>query len=73
MLHTGPFESEPESVVVMESFLRKHGYENDFRETRFHHEIYLADPRKTAQEKWKTMIRHPIKKNRLKRNLSRCG
>lgn len=31
---------------------------------RLHHEIYLSDARKVAPEKWKTVIRHPIKKNK---------
>lgn len=31
---------------------------NDFSDGRFHHEIYLSDARKTAPEKWKTVIRH---------------
>lgn len=29
---------------------------------RFHHEIYLNDPRKTKTEKLKTVIRYPVKK-----------
>ena len=33
-----------------------------FTNERHHHEIYLSDPRKVAQEKCKTVIRHPIKK-----------
>ncbi len=28
---------------------------------RYHHEIYLSDPRRTAPEKLKTVIRHPVK------------
>ena len=40
--------------------LRTH-YENDLTASRLHHEIYLSDPRKTAPEKQKTVIRHPIK------------
>lgn len=28
----------------------------------FRHEIYMSDARKVAPEKWKTVIRHPIKK-----------
>ena len=39
----------------------ENGYVNDFSEDRLHHEIYLSDPRKAAPEKWKTVIRHPIK------------
>ena len=33
-----------------------------FTNERHHHEIYLSDPRKVAQEKCKTVIRHPIRK-----------
>ena len=29
---------------------------------RLHHEIYLSDARKVVPEKWKTVIRHPIRK-----------
>lgn len=46
----------------MDAYLAEHGYENDLSETRLHHEIYLSDARKVAPEKWKTVIRHPIKK-----------
>ena len=46
----------------MNSYLEQNGYENDFSEKRLHHEIYLSDARKVASEKWKTVIRHPIKK-----------
>ena len=37
-------------------------YVNDFSKSRLHHEIYLSDARKVEPEKWKTVIRHPIKK-----------
>ena len=37
------------------------GYAIDINDNRRHHEIYLSDPRKTAPEKLKTVIRHPIK------------
>lgn len=62
MMHNGPFDDEPATVEVMDKFLFDKGYENDFSDTRMHHEIYLSDPRKTAPEKWKTVIRHPIRK-----------
>ena len=32
-----------------------------FDNKRRHHEIYLCDPRKTAPDKLKTVIRYPIK------------
>ena len=62
MMHMGPFDDEPASVERMEAFLAENGYENDFSDTRIHHEIYLSDARKVAPEKWKTVLRHPIKK-----------
>ena len=62
MLHLGTYDSEPETVAKMDAFLWEQGYENDFGSNRLHHEIYLSDPRKTAPEKRKTIIRHPIRK-----------
>lgn len=61
-LHVGPFDDEPATVAAMDAFAEQNGYENDLRRDRLHHEIYLSDPRKTAPEKMKTVIRHPIKK-----------
>ena len=62
MMHVGPFDEEPASVALMDAFVWENGYRNDFSETRRHHEIYLSDPRKTDPSKWKTVIRHPIRK-----------
>ncbi len=62
IMHIGPFDNEPESVAIMDTFLEENGYENDINENRLHHEIYMSDARKVAPEKWKTVIRHPIKK-----------
>lgn len=62
IMHFGPFDDEPETVAVMDRFLIDNGYENDFSNERLHHEIYLSDARKVVPEKWKTVIRHPIKK-----------
>ena len=64
MMHVGAFDDEPASVARMDAYLAENGYANDFTETRLHHEIYLSDARKVAPEKWKTVIRHPIKKVR---------
>lgn len=61
-MHTGPYDNEPETVAAMDAFLAEKGYANDITDTRWHHEIYLSDVRKTAPEKLKTVIRHPIKK-----------
>lgn len=62
VMHVGSYDDEPATVAMMDQFIRENGYENDFSETRFHHEIYLSDPRKTLPEKRKTIIRHPIRK-----------
>lgn len=62
ILHVGPFDNEPASVALMNEYLAEHGYANDFSEVRLHHEIYLSDARRTAPEKWRTVIRHPIRK-----------
>ncbi|MDC7238255.1 MAG: GyrI-like domain-containing protein [Sphaerochaetaceae bacterium] len=62
ILHVGPFDTEIESVNKMHSFIKQEGYELDFSDHRKHHEIYLSDIRKVDSSKWKTVIRHPIKK-----------
>ena len=61
MMHVGAFDDEPASVAKMDAFISEQGYENDFSENRLHHEIYLSDARKVAPEKWKTVIRHPVR------------
>lgn len=61
MMHLGAFDEEPKSVALMDAFLQENGYENDFSDERLHHEIYMSDARKVSPEKWKTVIRHPIK------------
>lgn len=61
-MHMGSFDNEPETVAMMNAYIEEQGYENDITDVRYHHEIYLSDPRKTATDKCKTIIRHPIKK-----------
>ncbi len=61
IMHIGSYDDEPATVALMDEFVKENGYVNDINERRLHHEIYLSDPRKTAPEKWKTVIRHPIK------------
>ena len=61
-MHTGSYDDEPATVAAMDSFAESIGYSVDITDERLHHEIYLSDPRKTAPEKLKTVIRHPLKK-----------
>lgn len=62
IMHNGPFDDEPATVVLMDEYIKQNGYVNDFSDKRLHHEIYMSDARKVAPEKWKTVIRHPIRK-----------
>jgi hypothetical protein len=62
ILHLGPFDEEPASVTLMDAYIRERGYVNDLSEQRQHHEIYLSDARKVEPARWKTVIRHPIRK-----------
>ena len=62
MLHLGPFDDEPASVARMDAYLAEQGYANDWESGRLHHEIYLSDARRVPPEKWKTVIRHPVRK-----------
>jgi hypothetical protein len=62
IMHLGAFDDEPKTVALMDTYLQENGFVNDFSEKRFHHEIYMSDARKVAPEKWKTVIRHPIKR-----------
>ena len=63
IMHTGSYDDEPGTIEVLERFITDAGYRNDISDNRRHHEIYLNDPRKTAPEKRKTVIRHPISKH----------
>ena len=61
-MHMGSYDDEPVTISAMADFVKKNGYVIDITENRYHHEIYLSDPRKTEISKLKTVIRHPIKK-----------
>ena len=63
-MHMGSYDDEPATVALMDSYAESMGYDIDITPQRQHHEIYLSDPRKTAPEKLRTVVRHPIKKRR---------
>ena len=62
IMHKGSYDDEPVTIKLMDDFAKENGWLLDFSETRLHHEIYLSDPRKSAPEKLRTVIRHPVKK-----------
>lgn len=57
MLHTGPFDNEPETLAKLNDFTTA----NALARNGLHHEIYLSDFRKTPPEKLKTILREPVK------------
>ena len=61
-MHIGSYDDEPAAVELMHKFAEDNGYELDITDKRYHHEIYLSDPRKCDASKLKTVIRHPVRK-----------
>ncbi len=61
-MHVGSYDDEPKTVALMHEYMKANGYELDITNVRYHHEIYLSDPRKCAVEKLKTVVRHPIRR-----------
>ncbi len=57
MLHTGPFDTEPETLAKLMEFMTTH----NLGRNGLHHEIYLSDFRKTPPHKLKTILREPVK------------
>lgn len=56
IMHIGPYSAEPPTIERLHEFVTASGY----RLRGKHHEIYLGDPNRTAPEKLKTILRHPI-------------
>jgi hypothetical protein len=57
IMHVGPYAEEAPTIEVLHDFVAGQGYELRGR----HHEIYLGDPRRTAPERLKTVLRHPVR------------
>lgn len=66
IMHHGPYDKEPETIKKIVSYMEAQGLSSDVGillpdgRIRRHHELYLSDPRKTAPEKMKTILRHPV-------------
>jgi len=58
VMHIGPYAEEAPTIARLHEFVAEQGYELRGR----HHEIYLGDPRRTAPERLKTVLRHPVKR-----------
>ncbi len=60
-MHLGPYDDEPATLQKITDFLNSNGLLSDISEERKHHELYLSDPRKTAPERMKTVLRLPVR------------
>lgn len=58
ILHIGPFHAEGPTVAKVHAYIEENGYALRGK----HHEIYLSDIRRAAPDKWRTVIRQPMKK-----------
>ena len=59
IMHIGSYDDEgPTLLRLHQSWISGNGYVENGK----HHEIYLSDPRRTAPDKLKTVLRQPIKK-----------
>lgn len=61
-MHIGSYDDEPTTIKLMYKYMEENGYELDISDYRYHHEIYLSDPRRVDSSRLKTVIRQPIKK-----------
>ena len=61
-MHIGSYDDEPATIKLMHEYAKLNGYQLDITPTRYHHEIYLSDPRRCDTSRLKTVIRHPVKK-----------
>ena len=58
IMHIGSYEAEAPTLARLHNeYMPAHG----FTFNGPHHEIYLGDPRKTAPERLKTVLRQPVK------------
>lgn len=62
ILHVGPYDAEPATIDKLTLFIGEQGCISDLSAQRRHHEIYLGDPRRTAPERLRTVIRHPVRR-----------
>jgi hypothetical protein len=56
VLHLGPYSAEGPTVARLHAFIA----ENSYQLCGKHHEIYIGDPRRSAPEKLRTILRQPI-------------
>ncbi len=55
-LHVGPYENESDTIALMDAYCEAHS----LTPHRWHHEVYLSDPRRVPPDRLKTILRHPV-------------
>jgi hypothetical protein len=58
IMYYGPYSGEGPTIERLHAWIAEQGYALRGK----HHEIYLGDPRRSAPEKLKTIIRQPVEK-----------
>lgn len=59
VMHIGPYSAEGPTIDRLHAFIHELGYTFDGRRQR-HHELYIGDPRRSAPEKLRTIVRQPV-------------
>jgi hypothetical protein len=57
IMHVGPYAAEAPTIERLHAFIAEQGYERVGK----HHEVYLGDPRRSAPERLRTVIRQPVR------------
>lgn len=60
MMHHGSYDDEPKTFSIMDQYCEENGL---IRIDKRHREIYISDPRKTASDKLKTVLRYKVSKH----------
>jgi hypothetical protein len=55
-LHVGPYDAEGPAIEALHAYAAEQGHALTGR----HHEVYLSDPRRTAPERLRTILRQPV-------------
>jgi hypothetical protein len=64
IMHIGPYANEPDTMSKVSDYLLNNNLKDLVGLGKKHHELYLSDPRKTASDKIKTVLRHPVEENK---------
>ncbi len=56
VLHVGPYSAERPTIELLHAAIEEAG----LRPRGDHHEIYLGDPNRSAPERLRTLLRHPV-------------